>query len=385
MDYEQILDLVKKITKEKVLPRASEIDETDKFPWDVYNVFKEMGIFALIVPQRYGGLELPFEILCPIIEEIAKASASCASLPFGQATLISLILDAGTEEQKERYLPPVAKGDILGALAITESHGGSDVSSIKTKAKFSIEGSYYLINGNKCFITNGGEAHLYIVLASTNPTKKREGLSIFLVEKDADGFLFGKKEKKMGMRGIPNTDLNFHDVKVFKNNLVGKEGGGFKTLVDLLNKTRILIGAWAVGIAQGALDYAINYAKDRIQFGHPIFEYQAIQFMVSDMATQTQAARCLVEYAAHKLRLDSADVPILSSMAKYFSTDVAMKVTTDAVQILGGHGYMKDHSLERMMRDAKALQILEGTNQIQRITVAHHLFKRHPIRMSDQV
>lgn len=377
LSSEQILDVVKKIAKEKVRPRASEIDETDKFPCDVYNVFKETGIFALIVPQKYGGLGLPFEILCPIIEEIAKASASCASLPFGQGTLISLLLEAGTKEQKEHYLPSIAKGDLLGALAITESHGGSDVSSIKTKTNFSIEGSYYLINGSKCFITNGGEAHLYIVLASNDPKKKREGLSIFLVEKNTEGFFFGKEEKKMGMRGIPNTDLIFHNVKVFKNNLVGEEGGGFKILVNLLNKTRILIGAWAVGIAQGAIDYAIHYAKNRVQFGHPISEYQAIQFMISDMATQTQAARCLVEYAAHKLRLNAAEVPILSSMAKYFPTDVAMKVTTDAVQILGGYGYIKDHPLERMMRDAKALQILEGTNQIQRITVAHHLFKRY--------
>jgi len=375
MKPDQILDLVRTVVKEKVLPRASEIDETDKFPWDVFDAFKEAGIFALNIPQRYGGMGFSFDILCPIIEEIAKVSASCASFPFGQATLIYLILDAGTESQKECYLPSIARGEILGALAITESHGGSDVVSIKTKAEPSPDGGY-LINGSKCFITNGGEAHLYIVLASTEPKKKREGLSIFLMKKGAEGFLFGKKERKMGMRGIPNTDLIFHDVKVSKENLVGEEGGGFRILVDLLNKSRILIGAWAVGIAQGAIDYAICYAKNRIQFGHPISEFQAIQFMISDMVTQTQAARCLIEYATQKLILNSVDVPIFSSMVKYFSTDVAMKVTTDAVQMLGGHGYIKAHPLERMMRDAKALQILEGTNQIQRSTIAHHLLKK---------
>jgi alkylation response protein AidB-like acyl-CoA dehydrogenase len=286
---------------------------------------------------------------------------------------------AGTEEQKEKYLPTLASGERICAFALTEPNAGSDAGSIRTWARR--EGDMYLLSGQKCFITNGGIADVYTVFASTDPGRGLKGLSAFIVEKDYPGFSIGKKEKKMGVRGSPTTELIFEDCPVPAANLLGKEGDGFKIAMMTLDRTRPVIGAQAVGIAQGALDYAVNYTRERVQFGRPVASFQGLQFMMADMATRVEAARQLVYRAAFfienaaALGASTGEISRLSSMSKLFASDVAMQVTVDAVQLLGGYGYMREYPLERMMRDAKITQIYEGTNQIQRLVIARSLLE----------
>jgi len=283
------------------------------------------------------------------------------------------IIMYGTEEQKKKYLPKVASGEYLAAFALTEPEAGSDAGNVKTKAVK--DGDYYILNGNKVFITNGGEADIYVVIASTNLNRGERGLSAFIVEKGTPGFSFGKKEKKMGIRSSPTRELVFEDCKVPKENLLGKEGYGFIITMRTFDKTRVGVAAQALGIAQGAFEESLNYAKTRVQFGKKIVEFQGIQFMFADMATQIEAARALVYKAARYIDTGAKNIGKFSAMAKLYASDVAMKVTTDAVQIFGGYGYMKDYPVEKMMRDAKITQIYEGTNQIQRLVIASHLIK----------
>jgi len=313
-----------------------------------------------------------------IVEEIAKVSAA-ASLIVAAQELVGMmpILIGGSEEQKQKYLPGIADGDQIAAFALTEPNAGSDAGSMKTRAVR--EGDKYILSGQKCFITNGSIADVFTVFATTEPKAGLKGLSVFILEKNYPGITIGKKEHKMGIRGSETTEVILDNCPVPAENLMGKEGHGFKIAMMTLDCTRPVIGAQAVGIAQGALDYAVNYAKERVQFGKPIATFQGIQFMLADMCTKVEAARQLVYKAAHMIEnagrnnVSASEVSRFSSMCKLFASDVAMQVTVDAVQVLGGYGYMKEYPLERMMRDAKITQIYEGTNQIQRVVIAKNL------------
>jgi alkylation response protein AidB-like acyl-CoA dehydrogenase len=372
-DERSIRDIAKRFAREKVFPRAKEIDEGDEYPEDLFKLLAEMGYFGMIVPEKYGGVGGSLLSLCLVIEELAKVCGS-TSLNVGVQTggMMPIII-AGNEDQKQGYLPKLAAGEYISALAITEPDAGSDVSSIKTKAY--LDGNEWVISGNKCFITNGGVAHIYSVFAKTDPELGRKGISVFLVEKERRGLYFGKVENKMGMRGSRTSEVIFDNLRIPEGNMLGKRGDGFKIAMETLRITRPTIAAQGVGIAQGAFEYALSYAKERKQFGKPITSFQAIQFMLADIATEIEAARLLVYKAASLIDRGEEDIAMISSMAKRFATDVAMKTTIDAVQILGGYGYMKDHPVERMMRDAKLLQIYEGTNQIQRNIIAKELIK----------
>ena len=374
-EQKMIQTMVRRLVKEKVAPRAARIDETDEFPWDIAKVFGENGLFSLVLPEDHGGINANNTTLCIVIEEIAKASAACSLMVFTTQALTNVLVRCCNDEQKKRYYPEFATGDTIGAFALTEPNYGSDAASIHTKAV--PDGDSYIVNGNKIFISTGEVAELYLLFTRTGPGEKSKGISAFIVEKGTPGFSFGKKENKMGLRGNPLTELVFENARVPKENLLGKEGDGWKLLVEYANLMRTWGAAsMSLGISQGALDFAGNYAKERIQFGKPIAGFQAIQFILADMAMLTEAARSLI-YRTSTLIDDGTEprnkIDAMVSMAKCFSSDTAMKVTTDAVQILGGYGYTKDYPLERMMRDAKGVQIFDGTNQIQRIVIARKL------------
>lgn len=373
-DQEMLRGIVARMAVEKVAPRAAEIDEKDEYPWDLKELFAEQGLLGAGIPEEYGGTGAGLPSVCLIVEEISKASASAALVVAAQELGMMPILVGGSEEQKKKYLPGIASGDLICAFGLTEPNAGSDAGGVKTRAVR--EGNQYILNGQKCFITNGGIADVYTIFATTDPSKGLKGLSAFIVEKDYPGFSIGKKEKKMGVRGSETTELVFDNCPVPAENLMGKEGDGFKIAMMTLDRTRPVIGGQAVGIAQGALDYALNYARERVQFGKPIAAFQGLQFMLADMGTKIEAARQLVYKAAFLIENAEAngtpagEVSRFSSMAKLFASDVAMQVTVDALQILGGYGYMREYPMERMMRDAKITQIYEGTNQIQRVVIA---------------
>jgi alkylation response protein AidB-like acyl-CoA dehydrogenase len=336
-----------------------------------------MGLLQMWVPEQYGGPGGDLTSVCIAREEISRVSESCALLA-GQNSIgiILPLLHFGSEEQRKQWLPLVAKGRTLTAVAITEPDSGSDVASMRTNAKR--DGDSYVINGQKCFITWGNLAHYVLVFARTSGQKGFEGLSCFIVDTKTPGFRVGKNEKKMGLNGVPNVSLHFDDMRVPAQNMVGGEGRGFIAAMRILDMNRPTTGAASVGLAQGALDYAIDYAKTRKQFGRPIGHFQGLQWMLADMAMQVEAARALVYECCQQV--DSGDFSRLAemaSMAKCFASDVAMKVTTDAVQIFGGVGYMRDYPVEKLMRDAKINQIFEGTNQIQRIVISRHLLGLH--------
>lgn len=365
-------DSIRELVKEKVEPRAMEIDEKGEFPWDVVEVFRENGILGLPFAEEYGGQGADLLTLCIAMEEIAKACVN-SSLILGCQELGSTpIKIAGSEEQKRKYLPDLASGEKLAAFGLTEPEAGSDAAAMKTRAEK--RGDRYILNGTKCFITNGGVADTYTIFAMTDPVKGVRGISAFIVEKDFPGFTFGKHENKMGIRGSVTRELIFEDCEVPAENLLGEEGRGFAIAMMTLDRTRSSIGAQGVGVAAGALEFTINYMKERIQFGRPIAALQGLQFMVADLAMMIEAARSLVYRAATAVEKKEPGFSALSAMAKCFATDTAMKVTTDCVQLMGGYGYMKDYPVERMMRDAKITQIYEGTNQIQRVVISRHLF-----------
>ena len=372
-EQEMIKDLVKQIAQEKIAPVAIELDEKGEFPWELMKIFAQSDLFAMFVPEEYGGLGKGVLDLCIIIEELSKACAGVAVTYAASSLGTYPIILFGTEEQKKKYLPQIAKGEKLTAFALTESDAGSDAGSIRTTAV--CDGDDYIINGNKQWITNGGEAEIYTVIAITDRDRGSRGASAFIVEKGTTGFSFGKKEDKMGIRCSATRELIFNDCRIPKENLISGEGKGFLVTMRTLDKSRPGVAAQAVGIAQGALDDAIKYARERIQFGKPISSFQGIQFMLADMATQVEAARALLYAGARYIDSNAKDISKISSMTKLFASDVAMKVTTDAVQIFGGYGYMKDYPVEKRMRDAKITQIYEGTNQIQREIIALQLIK----------
>jgi alkylation response protein AidB-like acyl-CoA dehydrogenase len=372
-ERQMIRETAIKTAQRIVQPRAAEIDATGEFPWDLVEAFGKQGLFSLLLPEEYGGMNGDITSFCLVVEEIAKVSGSSSLLLLTQAIGTMPISLGGNSSQKERYFTQISEKNCLAAFALNEPDAGSDATFIKTGAKR--QNKDYLLHGLKCFITHGSVAHLYSVFALTDPDKGAEGISAFVVANGTPGLRFGKKEEQIGMRGIVTTDVIFEDCRISQENRLGEEGQGWKIAANTLNLSRPAMGAQAVGIAQGALDYAIRYANERIQFRRPIASFQGIQFMIADMATQIEAARSLVYQAAAHVNARFEETEKLSAMSKLYASDVAMRVTTDAVQILGGYGYIKDYPLERMMRDAKVTQILEGPNQIQRFVVAHHLFK----------
>jgi alkylation response protein AidB-like acyl-CoA dehydrogenase len=367
-----VLQTVRRMAWEKIRPRASEIDEKGEFPWDVVELFAQNGILTPLLEEQYGGIGASYLLFARIIEEVAKVCASSALILIAQADGMMPIRIGGSQELKERFLPGLAQGK-LAAFAATEPQAGSDVLSMRSKAT-RVPGGY-LLNGQKCFITNGSVADLICVYAYTKPQEKARGMSCFVVEKGSKGLLYGKNENKMGMRGSINSELFFEDLFLPEENLLGEEGSGFPNMMQCLDGSRMFAAAQAVGLAQGAIQEAVSYAQQRVQFGRPIAELQAIQFMIADMAAATEAARLLTYQAA--LYLDAEDkkyIPRFCAMAKFLASDTAMKVTTDAVQVMGGYGYMKDFPVERMMRDAKLIQIYTGTNQILRMVAARSIF-----------
>ena len=372
-EREMIKAAATKTAQRIVQPRAAEIDATGEFPWDLVEVFGKQGFLSIVLPEKYGGTNGDVTSFCLVIEEIAKVCGSSSLLLLVQGVGSMAIELGGNSSQKDRYFTQISEKNGLVTFALTEPEAGSDAASIKTTAVK--HGSGYLINGRKRFITNGSVAHLYSVFAATDPKQRADGISAFVVEDGTPGLSFGKKEEKMGMRGSVTTDVLFENCRVPQENRLGEEGMGFRIAMKTLNMARSAVGAQAVGIAQGALDYAIRYATERIQFGKPIASFQGIQFMIADMATHVEAARSLVYQSAARIDSRLRDTEKLSAMAKSYASDVAMEVTTKAVQILGGYGYIKDYPVERMMRDAKVTQIYEGTNQIQQLVIAHKLLK----------
>ncbi len=364
---------VQNIAESRIKPRAAEIDDTGEFPWDIVELYRETQLFCLMVPEEFGGGGGDITTMCLAAEEVAKEDLSCAVILIGQEVFTLPLLEVASSEQQQRYFPQLVEGKVT-ALSLTEYGSGSDAASIRTRAV--LDGDHYRINGTKLWTTNGDKADLIMVFAVTNPDLGANGISTFIVPKGTPGLSFGKNERKMGMHGTSTVEVIYDDVRVPVTDRIGPDGMGFKLVMKAFDKNRAVIGAVAVGIAQGAYEYALQYAKERKQFGQPIAKFQAIQFMLADMATEIEAARQLVYLAAAELDAGSPEGGKLGSMAKYLASDLAMKVTTDALQILGGYGYMKDHPVERMMRDAKVTQIFEGTNQIQRIIVARSILGR---------
>jgi len=373
-DHQKALKhLAREIAEKEILPVRAKLDETGEFPWDIMKTLAKSDLFGVYIPEEYGGTNGGCFELCLVTEELSRICGGIAVSYAASALGAFPILLFGDDEKKKKYLIPVAKGEKLAAFALTESNAGSDAAAIETSAMK--KGDEYVLNGTKQWITNGGEAEIYTVIAKTDKTKGARGASAFVVEKGTPGFGFGKKENKMGIRASATRELIFQDCAIPKKNLLGREGMGFIVAMKTFDQSRPGVASQAVGISQGALEEAVNYAKGRIQFGQPISSFQGIQHMLADMATQVEASRALVYAAARMIDSGATDAGKESAMAKLFASDVAMKVTTDAVQILGGYGYMKDYPIEKMMRDAKITQIYEGTNQIQKNIIALHLIR----------
>ena len=376
-EQEAIRDLARKIAVEKMLPVRQELDEKEEFPWEIMKICGDAGLFGVAIPEEYGGVGGGILETCIAVEELSRVclgiSVSYAACGLG----VSPILLYGTADQKKKYVPDIAKGKRLAAFGLTEPDAGSDAGSIRTTATRKSDG--YVLNGTKQWITNGGEAEIYTIIAMTDRSKGPRGASAFILEKGMRGFEFGKKEKKMGIRASATRELIFNDCFVPKENLIAKEGMGFIVTMRTFDKTRPGVGAQGVGLAQGALDEAVRYAREREQFGKKIISFQAIQHILADMATHVEAARALVYSVARYIdhEKNPREVSKVSGMAKLFASDVAMKVTTDAIQVFGGYGYMRDYPVEKMMRDAKILQIYEGTNQIQRNVIGLELSKEY--------
>jgi len=374
-EQEAFRDGIRRMVERHVAPIAAEIDETDRFPTELLPVYGEMGLMQLWVPERYGGPDGNLTLMCIAREEISRVSPACGSIAGLNTMFIMPLLHFGTEAQRERFLPRIAVGGVVTAIAISEPHAGSDVSAMTTTAVR--DGDSYVINGRKQWCSYGVDAEYIVLMARTSGQSGTDGISAFILEpKKMKGITFGRHERKMGWRGAPNTPIFLENVRVPVENLVGEEGKGFRASMRALDLNRPTIGAQCVGLAQGAMDVSIAYAKERKQFKRSIADFQGVQFMLADMAMQIEASRALV-YECARLG-DAGDwdrLNILASMAKCVASDMAMKVTTDAVQVFGGYGYTKDYPVERMMRDAKLAQIFEGTNQIQRVVIAKHLLR----------
>ena len=374
-DHEELRQAVRNVAEDKIAPHAAEADETSTFPQASYDALVASDFNAPHIAEEYDGVGADALATCIVIEEIARVCASSSLIPaVNKLGTMPLIL-SGSDEIKAKYLPPVARGEVMFSYGLSEREAGSDTASMKCRAR--ADGDDWILSGQKSWITNAGVSQFYTVLAVTDPDGKRgSNVSAFVVEKSDPGFSFGEPEKKMGIKGSPTRELIFEGCRIPGDRMVGAPGQGLKIALATLDHTRVTIGAQAVGIAQGALDFALGYVKERSQFGKRIAEFQGIQFMLADMGMKLEAARQMVYVAAAKSQRGDADLSFFGAAAKCFASDVAMEVTTDAVQLLGGAGYVKDFPVERMMRDAKITQIYEGTNQIQRIVMARQLLKR---------
>ncbi len=374
-EQQMIVELARQIAEEKIIPVRAQLDENEEFPWSIVKDLAQADLFGLFIPEEYGGLGGGCFDMCLALEQLAMGCIAITTTYAASALGGYPILLFGTEEQKSKYLPEIASGKKLAAFGLTEANAGSDAAGIQTTAVE--DGDFWVLNGTKQWITSGGEADTYTIIAMTDKHKGARGASAFIVEKGDPGFSFGKKEKKMGLRASSTRELFFDDCRIPKDRLLGRRGQGFIVAMRTLDLARPGIGAIGVGLAQAALDEAVKYARQRVQFGQPIISFQAIQHMLADMATEIEASRALVYAVARTIDSGVKDFSKLSAMAKLFPTDMAMKVTTDAVQILGGYGYMKDYPVEKMMRDAKVLQIYEGTNQIQRNVIGKALNREY--------
>jgi alkylation response protein AidB-like acyl-CoA dehydrogenase len=365
--------LIRTLARERIAPRAAEIDESAEFPEDMVELFREHDLFALSFEERYGGIDAGALMVLVAVEEISRACATTGLILAVHELGSFAVRLAGTGEQKERFLPRLAKGESLAGYALTEAGSGSDSAAMRSEARR--DGDEYVLNGSKRFITNAGVAGIYTVFAKTDPEGRHAGISCFMVEADAPGFEVGRLEPKMGIKGSTTGELFFNDCRVPAANLVGAEGDGFKIAMQVLDRSRPGIAAQALGIAQGATDYALEYAKNRETMGQPIAEHQLIAGKLADMETKCEAARGLLYKAGLMIDEDAPGLTKVSAMAKLFCSDVAMEATTEAVQILGGYGYIKEYPVERMMRDAKITQIYEGTNEIQRLVIAREMVR----------
>lgn len=379
MDYflteeqSMIRDLSRQISDEKVMPIRAELDEKEEFPWDIMNILAQSDFFGIHIPEEYGGMGLGGFEFTLAVEELSRACLGVSTTFAANALGTYPLMLYGSDDQKKKYLPDIASGKRLVAFGLTEANAGSDASGVQTTAV--LDGNEYVLNGTKQWITNAGEAEIYTIIAITDKKKGARGASAFVVEKGTPGFSFGKKENKLGIRASSTRELIFEDCRIPKDNLISREGMGFIVAMKTLDKSRTGVGAQGVGVAQGAFEAASEFAKERHQFGQPVISIQAVQHILADMATEIEAARALVYSVAKYIDSGAKDISKESAMAKLFATDMAMKVTVDAVQVMGGSGYMKEYPVEKMMRDAKILQIYEGTNQIQKNVIGQSLIK----------
>ena len=377
-EHEALREAIRALAEDKIGPRAADIDRTAEFPWDVYEALVKADFHALHIPETYGGAGGDALASVLVIEEVARVCATSSLIPAVNKLGTMPLLLGASEEVKQRYLPPVARGDAMFSYALSEPEAGSDAAAMRTRVTRTSAG--YVLNGVKRWITNAGISKFYTVMAVTDPDAGPNGISAFVIEDGDPGFSLGAPEHKLGIKGSPTRELYFDNCEIPADRLVGEEGHGFKIALRTLDHTRITIAAQALGIAQGALDYALGYTKERKQFGRPVADFQGVQFMLADMAMQLEAARQLTYAAAARSERamggeEVADLTFFSSACKCLASDVAMSVTTDAVQLLGGYGYVNDYPVERMMRDAKITQIYEGTNQVQRVVMARQLLK----------
>ena len=371
--HEMIRKMVRELCRDKIAELAAEADKTKIYPKQLHDVFIDAGLFVIRVPEEYDGGGMDYTASVIVVEELARVDGTCANTVAHHHAGLCSFMKGANQEQKDKYLPKIGKGDYLVGFALTEPNAGSDAFSLQTTAV--PDGNDYVLNGNKCFISNSGLTDLYVVFTTINPDLRRDGITAFLVEKDSPGFKVGKAEKKMGFRASPTCELVFDNVRVPKENMLGEAGQGWQFVHRSLSETRIMTAAMGLGMAQGAMETAVSYAKNRKQFGTSIDSFQGISFMLADMAIQVELARSLVYEIAAKVDQGEKNLHYYASIAKCAATDIAMKVTTDAVQVLGGYGYTEEYPVEKLMRDAKATQIFEGTNQIQRILIARHLAK----------
>ncbi|MBW1670265.1 MAG: acyl-CoA dehydrogenase family protein [Deltaproteobacteria bacterium] len=374
-EQQMIVDLARQIAVEKIIPVRAKLDENEEFPWDIMKDMAQADLFGLYIPEEYGGFAKGCFENCLALEQLAYGCIAVTTTFAASALGGYPILLFGSDEQKACYLPDIAAGKRLVAFGLTEANAGSDAAGIQTTA--TEDGDHWVLNGTKQWITSGGEAEIYTIVAMTNKNKGARGATAYIVEKGDPGFSFGKKERKMGLNASSTRELVFNECRIPKDRMLGKKGQGFIMAMRTLDLARPGIGAIAVGLAQAALDEAVKYARQRIQFGQPIISFQALQHMLADMATKIEASRALVYSVARTIDDGTKDTAKISAMAKLFATDMAMQVTTDAVQILGGYGYMKSYPVEKMMRDAKILQIYEGTNQILRNVIGQSLNKEY--------
>ncbi|WP_307628513.1 acyl-CoA dehydrogenase family protein [Streptomyces turgidiscabies] len=370
-EHDMLRDAIRSLAEAKILPYAAAVDEEARFPQEAHNALVAADLHAVHVPESYGGAGADALATVIVIEEVARVCASSSLIPAVNKLGSLPVILSGSEELKKKYMMPLAKGDGMFSYCLSEPDAGSDAAGMKTKAVR--DGDFWVLNGVKRWITNAGESEYYTVMAVTDPTKRSKGISAFVVEKSDEGVSFGAPEKKLGIKGSPTREVYLDNVRIPADRIIGEEGTGFATAMKTLDHTRITIAAQALGIAQGALDYAKGYVKERKQFGKPIADFQGIQFMLADMAMKLEAARQLTYSAAAKSERGDGDLTFFGAAAKCFASDVAMEVTTDAVQLLGGYGYTRDYPVERMMRDAKITQLYEGTNQIQRVVMARNL------------